>query len=122
IDRFDVSGNFDFNEELIPLEQFRMLALNSRPDLKTANQNVELAKVTHQLAVANGSTDPTFSLWVTHNPSFNNPFDNNAIGASVSIPLRIFDRNQGEKARTAVDVVRNERLRDANETQVFSDV
>jgi outer membrane protein, heavy metal efflux system len=122
IDRFDVSGTFDFKEELMPLEQFRMLALNSRPDLKTANQNVELAKITHRLAVANGSTDPTFSLWVTHNPSFNNPFDNNTIGASVSIPLRIFDRNQGEKARTAVDVVRNERLRDANETQVFSDV
>jgi cobalt-zinc-cadmium efflux system outer membrane protein len=106
----------------MPLEEFRNLALESRPDLKAAMQNVELAKVTHQLAVANGSTDPTFSLWVTHNPSFNNPFDNNTIGASVSIPLRIFDRNQGEKARTAVDVVRNERLRDANQAQVFSDV
>jgi cobalt-zinc-cadmium efflux system outer membrane protein len=122
IESFDVTGTFDFTEGLMPLEEFRNLALESRPDLKAAMQNVELAKVTHQLAVANGSTDPTFSLWVTHNPSFNNPFDNNTIGASVSIPLRIFDRNQGEKARTQVDVVRNERLRDANLAQVFSDV
>ena len=122
IDRFDVTGNFDFREELMPLEEFRELALNARPDLKAANQNVELARITHQLAVANGAADPTFSLWVTHNPSFNNPFDNNTIGASVSIPLRIFDRNQGEKARTQVDVVRAERLRDANQSQVFSDV
>jgi cobalt-zinc-cadmium efflux system outer membrane protein len=40
----------------------------------------------------------------------------------VSIPLRLFDRNQGEKAKTQVDIARNERLRDANEAQVFSDV
>jgi cobalt-zinc-cadmium efflux system outer membrane protein len=58
----------------------------------------------------------------SHNPSFNNPFDNNTIGASVSIPLRIFDRNQGEKARTQVDITRNERLRDANEALVYSDI
>ena len=122
IDQFDVTGNFDFSEELMPLQEFRNLALNTRPDLKAAVQNVELAKITHQLAVANGSTDPTFSLWATHNPSFNNPFDNNTIGASISIPLRIFDRNQGEKARTQIDVVRNERLRDANQAQVFNDV
>ena len=59
---------------------------------------------------------------MTHNPSFNNPFDNNTIGANITIPLRIFDRNQGEKARTQVDIGRNERLRDANEAQVYSDV
>ena len=44
------------------------------------------------------------------------------IGVSVNIPLRIFDRNQGEKARTQLDITRNERLREAAEAQVFSDV
>jgi cobalt-zinc-cadmium efflux system outer membrane protein len=44
------------------------------------------------------------------------------LGLSVSIPLRIFDRNQGEKARTQIDIGRNERLRDAAEAQVFNDV
>ena len=43
-------------------------------------------------------------------------------GISVSIPLRIFDRNQGEKARTQIDIGRNERVRDSTEAQVFSDV
>jgi cobalt-zinc-cadmium efflux system outer membrane protein len=122
IERFDVTGTFDFSEELKPLEEFRKLALEARPDLKAAVQNVELAKVTHQLAIANGSTDPTFSLWYSNNPSFSNPFADQTIGGSVSIPLRIFDRNQGEKARTQVDIARNERLRDANEAQVFNDV
>ncbi len=122
IEQFDVSGVFDFADSLKPLEEYRNLAMEARPDLKAAMQNVELAKLTHQLAVANGSTDPTFSVWVTHNPSFNNPYDNNTIGGSISIPLRIFDRNQGEKARTQIDIGRNERLRDANVAQVFNDV
>ncbi len=110
IERFDVTGTYDFSEELKPLDEFRNLALAVRPDLKAAVQNVELAKVTHQLAIANGSTDPTFSVWYSNNPSFNNPYDNNTIGVSISIPLRIFDRNQGEKERTEIDIRRTEQL------------
>jgi len=122
IEGFDVSGAFEFSDQLMPLEQFRNAAQESRPDLKAAIQNVELAKINHQLAVANGSTDPIYSLWWTHNPSFNNSYDNNTLGASFTIPLRIFDRNQGEKARTQIDIGRNERLLDAAKMQVFSDV
>ena len=122
IEQFDVAGPFDFNAELKPLEEFRNAALETRPDLKAAAQNVELARISHRLAIANGSTDPTFSLWYSNNPSFANPFADQTIGGSVSIPLRIFDRNQGEKARTQIDIARNERLRDANQSQVFNDV
>ena len=122
IEQFDVTGPYEFTENPMPVEQFRSLALASRPDLKAAMQNVELAKTQHQLAVANGSTDPTFSVWYTNNPSFNNPFDNQTLGFSVSIPLRIFDRNQGEKERTEIDIRRNQRLQDAASAQVFSDV
>ena len=122
IERFDVTGTFDFKEELKPLEDFRKLAMDTRPDLKEAVQNVELARVTHQLAIANGSSDPTFSLWFSNNPSFSNSFANETVGGSVSLPLRIFDRNQGEKARTQVDIGRNEKLRDAAEAQVLNDV
>ena len=56
IERFDVTGPFDFSNELAPLEEFRKIALDTRPDLKVAMQNIDLAKVTHELAVANGST------------------------------------------------------------------
>ena len=45
-----------------------------------------------------------------------------SVGVGVTIPLRIFDRNQGEKARTQLDIKRNERLVEANRAQVFSDV
>jgi cobalt-zinc-cadmium efflux system outer membrane protein len=122
IEQFDVAGPFDFTEELKPLEEFRKAALETRPDLKAAVQNIELAKLNHQLAISNGSTDPTWGAWYSKNPSFNNPLDQHTIGVSVTIPLRIFDRNQGEKARTQLDIGRNERLRDANEAQIFNDV
>jgi cobalt-zinc-cadmium efflux system outer membrane protein len=122
IERFDVTGPYEFADELRPLEEYRNIALAARPDLRVAVQNVELAKVTYKLTVANGSTDPTYSAWWTHNPSFNNPYDYNTVGASVSIPLRIFDRNQGQKALTQIDIGRNERMRDASEAQVFNDV
>jgi cobalt-zinc-cadmium efflux system outer membrane protein len=122
IEQFDVTGEFGFAVELKSLEEFRNIALEARPDLKAAMQSVDLAKITHQLAVANGSTDPTFSLWYSHNPSFANSFANETIGGSISIPLRIFDRNQGEKARTQIDIGRNERLLDATQAQVFNDV
>jgi outer membrane protein, heavy metal efflux system len=117
IEKFDVTGPYEFSEELRPLEDYRRIALESRPDLKVAVQNVELAEVTHQLAVANGSTDPTFTLDIGRNPPI--PA---YLGVSVSIPLRIFDRNQGQKALTQIDIGRNERLRDAAEAQVFNDV
>ena len=122
IEEFDVSGSYDFSESLMPVEEFRRAALETRPDLKEAVENVQLAKISHDLAVANGSTDPTFAAWFTHNSSFNNPFAVNTVGGSISIPLRIFDRNQGEKAKTLIDIGRNQRLRDAAETQVLADV
>jgi cobalt-zinc-cadmium efflux system outer membrane protein len=40
----------------------------------------------------------------------------------VSIPLRIFDRNQGEKQRTQIDIERNQHLEDVTRAQLFSDV
>ena len=122
VDQFDVTGPFDFSNSIAPLDEVRQIALDNRPDLKAALQSIEKAKTDHRLAVANGSTDPTFSAWWTYNPSFNNPFDHQTFGASFSIPLRIFDRNQGEKLRTQLDVERNVKLMTATQAQVFSDV
>jgi cobalt-zinc-cadmium efflux system outer membrane protein len=122
LDQFDVDGPFDFSEDLKSLEEFRSMALATRPDLQAALQAIEQSKTNHKLAISNGSTDPTFSGWWTHNPSFNNPNDYNTLGLSVQIPLRIFDRNQGEKQRTLIDIDRSQQLTEAARAQVFSDV
>ncbi|MGB6133996.1 MAG: TolC family protein [Acidobacteriaceae bacterium] len=122
VDQFDVQGQFDFTDQLAPLDSFRQIALANRPDLQAAIESVQQADTNHKLAVANGSTDPTFSGWYTWNSSNNNPNGLQTLGASVSIPLRIFDRNQGEKARTAIDISKDQDLADAARAQVFSDV
>jgi cobalt-zinc-cadmium efflux system outer membrane protein len=122
LDQFDVTGLFDFNDQLMPRDEFRKIALDTRPDLKAAIETVDKAQTDHKLAVANGSTDPTLSAWYTHNSSNNNPFGINSLGVSVGIPLRIFDRNQGEKLRTQLDIDRNEKLLEAARALVYSDV
>ena len=122
VDSFDLDGAFDFSEDLLSLDDYRKDALDARPDLRAAVLSVKQAETNYQLAEADGSTDPTIGVWFTHNGSFNNPDALNTLGASVSIPLRVFDRNQGEKLRTKIDINRNEKVRQGVETQVYSDV
>jgi cobalt-zinc-cadmium efflux system outer membrane protein len=122
VEQFDITGPFDFSSQIKPLDEVRQTALDTRPDLRAAIEAIDKAQTDHKLAVANGSTDPTLSTWYTYNPSFNSPFAHYTLGASIGIPLRIFDRNQGEKARTQLDIGRNQKLMEAARAQVFSDV
>ena len=122
IEQFDVDGAFDFSADLKDLEQFRQIALDARPDLRAAIEQIEQSKAAHKLALANGSTDPTFAGWWTYDGSYNNPNAVNAFGLSVNIPLRIFDRNQGEKKRTLIDIDKSQQLSESTKAQVFGDV
>lgn len=122
VDRFDVTGFFDLGAPLQPLDEYHQIALANRPDLRAAIQTIEQSQTNHKLAVANGSTDPTFSAWYTYNSSNNNPSGIQTLGFSVSVPLRIFDRNQGEKKRTLIDIDRSQQAAEAAKAQVFSDV
>ncbi len=117
VNQFDVTGAFDFSTQMAALDEIRQAALDARPDLKAALQSVDKAKTDHRLAVSMGSTDPTIGVDVARNPPIDQYF-----GVSLSIPLRIFDRNQGEKLRTQLDIDRNEKLLEASRAQVFSDV
>jgi cobalt-zinc-cadmium efflux system outer membrane protein len=117
IEQFDVNGPFDFSDQLSSQDDFRKIALDTRPDLRSAVEAVDKAQTDHKLAIANGSTDPTISVDAGRNPPIDFYF-----GVGVEIPLRIFDRNQGEKLRTKLDIERNQRLLDAAQALVFSDV
>ena len=122
VDQFDVTGPFDFSDNLQPLDIYRDAALAARPDLQAALQTIQQSDTNHKLAISNGSTDPTFATWYTYNASTNNPNGPQTLGVSVSIPLRIFDRNQGEKKRTLIDIDRAQQASDTTRAQVFSDV
>jgi cobalt-zinc-cadmium efflux system outer membrane protein len=127
VDQFDVSGPFDFMTPVQTLDEVRRVAIDVRPDLRAAMRAVDKAQVDHRLAIANGSADPTFTLdaavpsisqaWQSFQPPLRQ-----YIGVGIAVPLRIFDRNQGEKRRTELDITRNERLADAARLQVLADV
>jgi len=127
VDQFDVTGPYDFTARPQALDEVRRIALDTRPDLKAALAAIEKSKIDHQLAMANGTADPTFNVdsgfpalsqvWLSYNPPLRE-----YVGFGVTVPLRFFDRNQGEKARTELDIRRNEKLVDAARLQVFSDV
>jgi cobalt-zinc-cadmium efflux system outer membrane protein len=117
VDQLDVTGPFEYAEILTSNEEFRLAAFDTRPDLRAASEAVNKAKTDYRLAMANGSTDPVFGVDLAR--QFPEPI---YFGLSVTIPLRFFDRNQGEKARTQLDIGRNERLVEAAQSQVVSDV
>jgi outer membrane protein, heavy metal efflux system len=127
VEQFDVSGPFDFVAPQQPLDELRRIAFDTRPDLRAAMQTLEKARTDHRLALAMGSTDPTINVdagfpsvsqvWQSYAPPLRQ-----FVGFNVTVPLRIFDRNQGEKLRTELDITRNEKLADAARLQVFADV
>ena len=117
VDQFDIAGPFEFEDHTMALDDFHSAALAARPDLRAAVETVDKAETDHKLAVANGSTDPTFGVDFGRNPPITI-----YMGVSVNIPLRIFDKNQGEKERTQIDISHAQRQKDAAEAQVFNDV
>ena len=127
VEQFDADGSFDFAPPTRSLDDIRQIAFDRRPDLRAAAEAVAKAQVDHRLAVANGSTDPTILVDAGF-PSISQVYQSfqpplrQYVGVGVSMPLRIFDKNQGEKLRTELDVTRNERLVEAARLQVFSDV
>ncbi|MBV8553831.1 MAG: TolC family protein [Acidobacteriaceae bacterium] len=118
VDEFDVKEEFDYNEPTTTLPDLEKIALSARPDLKEAQQSLEQARTNHQLSIANGSTDPTLGVDFSWQPSPLNTY----MGFSISFPLRIFDKNQGDKLHTLIDIDRNRKLRDAAEIQAQHDV
>lgn len=116
VDSVDVAGDFDYRPLGMTLYEARQAALDLRPDLRSAGTAVQKADTDHRLAWANGSTDPVPYLEYQRTQAFN------TLGIGVSIPLRIFDRNQGEKERTAIDIKRAERNREAVSIGILRDV
>jgi outer membrane protein, heavy metal efflux system len=116
------SPDFDVTGDIIPplvtetREQLIQQALTNRPDLAAAHAGVEVAQAGYHLAMANGTTDPTLEA------EYDRTGPDNSAGFSVNIPLRIFDRNQGNKetARLTIDTARFTET--AARNQVVSDV
>ena len=116
------SENFDIKGDIVPPlvpqteDQLTQQALATRPDYAAARQGVLVADANAHLAIANGTADPTLEL------EFDRTGHENSFGFYVTVPLRIFDKNQGNKetARFQADASRFSEL--AARNQVISDV
>jgi outer membrane protein, heavy metal efflux system len=113
---YDVSADFDYLPVTIKLEDLQTKALQSRADLRAAQQGVVAAKSQHELAKANGKVDPTGTFNYDHVSATNTA----SLFGSIQIP--IFNRNQGEIARTNYAINQAQELELAANDQVMSDV
>ena len=91
---YDVEGELTYQPLQLNRDDLLAKALNNRPDLLASRQGVRAADSQYALAKADGKVDITGALTYTH------VADQNSLGVTVSFPLPIFDRNQGEIART----------------------
>jgi len=113
---FDIAGTLNPPDLALALPDLEQKALASRPDYLAAQQAVQVADANVKLAYANGATDPTLD------GSYNRTGTYNSAGFGISIPLRIFDRNQGEK-QAARFIAQSDRFSEiAARNLVYSDV
>jgi len=110
---YDVVGEFEYRPLLVTIEALQAKALQNRPDLRAAVLGVTFANTQYSLAQANGKQDPTISANYSH--------ANGISGAtwSFSIPLAIFDRNQGNIAQTRIAIRQAEEQQKAASGQVL---
>jgi cobalt-zinc-cadmium efflux system outer membrane protein len=98
------------------IAQVEQQALSDRPDYLAAQQSLRLAESNVKLAEAYGTTDPTLA------GEYDRSGNDNSGGFQVILPLRIFDRNQGEKERTRYEVQSSRFAETAVRNQVINDV
>jgi outer membrane protein, heavy metal efflux system len=113
---FEILGDLTPPPMTRSLADIEILALKSRPDLLAAQHLVDATDADHHLAVANGTTDPTVAGEYERVATYN------SFGFSVQIPLRIFDRNQGEKQRTELENASSRYALAATRNQVISEI
>jgi cobalt-zinc-cadmium efflux system outer membrane protein len=113
---YDVAGAFDYQPLTVKLEDLQVKALRERPDLRAAQQSVTAANSQYELAKANGRRDVTAQMNYTHLS------DLNTASFFGSVQLPIFDRNQGEIARTRYAITQAQEQARAATDQVMTDV
>ncbi len=113
---FDVIGDLAYTPLTAKLEDLQAQALRERPDLRATELGITAAQSQFQLAKANGKVDVTGTYDFTHVSG------ENSASIFVNFPLPIFDRNQGEIARTRYALTQAEEQKQSASDTVLSDV
>src|ERR1700733_14950446 len=115
-DEYDIAGDLEYRPVVLKLEDLQKRALENRPDLRAAQFGITAANSQYTLAKANGKQDFTLSGNYSHVNSIS------ALTFSFSIPLPIFDRNQGTIAQTRYAIAQAREQQKATNEQVLTDV
>jgi outer membrane protein, heavy metal efflux system len=113
---YDVAGDFAYQPVTVKLEDLQAKALMTRPDLLAAHQGVVAAQSGYELARANGKVDPTGTV------NYDHVSDTSAASFFVNFQIPIFNRNQGEIARTRAVITQAQQQEHAASDQVLTDV
>jgi len=113
---YDVAGPFEYVPLTIKIEDLQMKALANRPDLRAAQQGITAAQSQYGLQKANGKQDVNFSANYSHVNALS------AVTFSVSVPLPIFDRNQGNIAQAHYAITQAQEQQLQARGQVMDDV
>ena len=113
---YDVIGPFEYQPVKGNLEDLQLKALQNRPDLRAAQQGVTAANSQLVLQKAIGKQDVTVQANYSHVNGIN------AATLYGSIPLPIFNRNQGEIARAHFAVTQAQEIEKATSGQALTDV
>jgi cobalt-zinc-cadmium efflux system outer membrane protein len=115
-DQFGVLGDLEYQPVHKGLDELKAMSLRTRPDLMAARQGVISAESQERLAEANAKQDLTATVDYSH--------VNATSGMSFffNIPLAVFNRNQGEIARTKHAITQAQELASEAAEQAISDV
>jgi cobalt-zinc-cadmium efflux system outer membrane protein len=113
---YGIAEEMSYHPLALHRDDLQAQALKSRPDLLAAQAALRAAQSQIALAKANGKVDLTTTL------SYSHVSDQSSLSTSFSIPLPIFDRNQGEIARTRFAHTQAQELADVAAETVLTDV
>ena len=113
---YDVTGELAYTPLGLNQEDLQLRALKLRPDLMAAQQGITAAQSQYKLAKANGKRDLTTTFDYTH------VSDVNSASFAMSIEIPIFDRNQGEIARTHYAITQAQETSTETSETVMTDV
>ena len=115
-ENFDVIGDLTYQPLRTGLDDLKLQALRERPDYKAAQLGVTAAQSQIQLAKANSKVDVTGTYNIDHVAG------ETTASIFASFPLAIFDRNQGEIARTKYALTQSQEQQQSASDAVLSDV
>ncbi len=113
---YDVAGELEYQPVQTKREDLEALALRSRPDLRAAQQGVTAAQSQYEVQRSIAKQDLTAGADYSHTGGVN------SVSLFFSIPLPVFNRNQGEIARTRYAIGQAQETEKAAQEQVLTDV